>query len=462
MPQRLKLTDRKLKALKPAPAGQRIEIFDAIVPSLMIRVTDKGHRSFALYTRVPNADGSRTPARLAIGDSPATTLDRAREKARDWLELIDRGKDPRQELVAQRQEEQRRRAGSFGAVAEDFLRRYGPTIEKRTDLETTIRSDFLRQERKTVDGKATWVDTKEPGWRDKLIGDIARADVVAVIDRIVDRGARYQAHNALGYIRRLFNWAIGRGVYGLESSPCDRLKPKDVIGKRAVRKRVLSDHELRAVWRAAVSMAYPFGDLFRMLMLTGQRESDVAESTWAEFDLSKGLWTISAERMKSDVAHVVPLAPAIIELLESLPRFNGGAFLFSTTNGRRPVSGFSKAKDRLDTLTLADLQKQAQERGEDAAAVKLDRFVLHDLRRTARTRFSGIPSEDIVRELAIAHKQGGLHDVYDQYSYLNEKRLLLDAWAAQLKSIVEAKPANVTELSAEKARRSQQSGSPAI
>lgn len=332
--------------------------------------------------------------------------------------------------------------GSFSAVGEDFLRRYGPTIEKRTDLETTIRSDFLRQERKTVDGKVTWVDSKDPGWRDKPIGDVTRADVVAAIDRIVDRGAKYQPHNALGYIRRLFNWAIGRGVYGLESSPCDRLKPKDVIGKRAVRKRVLLDDELRAVWRAAVSMNYPFGDLFRMLMLTGQRESDVAEATWAEFDVQKAVWTISAERMKSDVAHVVPLASPVIELLEALPRFNGGLFVFSTTNGRRPVSGFSKAKARLDDLVMADLQGQ-----------KFEHFVLHDLRRTARTRFSGIPSEDIVRELAIAHKHGGLHDVYDQYSYLNEKRALLDAWAAQLKAVVEAKPPNVSDLNAEKAKR---------
>jgi len=190
-----------------------------------------------------------------------------------------------------------------------------------------------------------------------------------------------------------------------------------------------------------------------MLILTGQRESDIAEATWPEFDLTKALWTISAERMKSDVAHVVPLAPAVIELLGSLPRFSGGAFLFSTTNGRRPVSGFSKAKARLDKLVFADLQRQAQERGEGAGGVKLDHFVLHDFRRTARTRFSGIPSEDIVRELAIAHKQGGLHDVYDQYSYLDEKRALLDAWAAQLKSIVETKSANVADLKSERAKR---------
>lgn len=67
MAERLKLTDRKLQSLKPAPAGTRVEIFDTLVPALMVRVTDTGHRSFALYTRVPNADGSRTPARLAIG-----------------------------------------------------------------------------------------------------------------------------------------------------------------------------------------------------------------------------------------------------------------------------------------------------------------------------------------------------------------------------------------------------------
>ena len=94
--------------------------------------------------------------------------------------------------------------------------------------------------------------------------------------------------------------------------------------------------------------------------------------------------------MKGRSAHAVPLTPEISALLESLPRFSGGDFLFSTTGGQRPVSGFSKAKARLDGLIRKELEAQE---------MPFEDFVIHDIRRTCRTRFSALPVEDIVREL---------------------------------------------------------------
>jgi hypothetical protein len=122
----------------------------------------------------------------------------------------------------------------------------------------------------------------------------------------------------LGHIRRLFNWAIARGVYGLERSPCDRMRPKTLIGKKALRTRVLSDGELRAFWRATEAMPYPYGPLFRILALTGQRKSEVAEARWSEFDLERKRWAIPAERMKADAPHVVPLTDDVIAILAAL------------------------------------------------------------------------------------------------------------------------------------------------
>jgi hypothetical protein len=104
--------------------------------------------------------------------------------------------------------------------------------------------------------------------------------------------------------------------------------------------------------------------------------------------------------------------PGILTLLESLPQFNDGDFLFSTTSGKRPVSGFSKAKARLNALMYADLEPQG---------MPFEDFVIHDIRRTCRTRFSALPVEDIVRELLVAHARPGLRKVYDLHLYEKEK-----------------------------------------
>src|SRR5262249_36110976 len=89
------------------------------------------------------------------------------------------------------------------------------------------------------------------------------------------RPAPYLAHVVLGHLRSLFNWAINRGTYGLESSPCDRMKPAAIIGPKVPRQRVLDDPELAALWRASEALGYPFGALYRLLLLTGARKSEV-------------------------------------------------------------------------------------------------------------------------------------------------------------------------------------------
>ena len=164
--------------------------------------------------------------------------------------------------------------------------------------------------------------------------------------------------------------------------------------------------------------------------MTALRRNEAADARWSEIDLDAKLWVIPAERMKGGAAHAVPLVPDIIALLESLPRFSGGAFLFSTTGGKRPVSGFSKAKARLDAFMRADLEAQG---------MPFEDFVIHDIRRTCRTRFSALPIEDVVRELLVAHARPGLHKIYDLHVYEAEKADALKLWHAKLKAIVEAK-----------------------
>ena len=177
-----------------------------------------------------------------------------------------------------------------------------------------------------------------------------------------------------------------------------------------------------------------------LLGMHGHGIAEVAEARWSEFDLTKKLWTIPADRMKAAADHVVPLSNDALHILKSLPRFESGDYLFSTTFGKKPVNGFSKAKTLFDKAILKALQKN------DFNAA-LSGFVIHDLRRTVRTALSAIPNiSDLVRELVIGHTRPGLHKVYDQYAYLDEKRFALDAWAARLRAIVGPAPPNVVSL----------------
>ena len=138
--------------------------------------------------------------------------------------------------------------------------------------------------------------------------------------------------------------------------------------------------------------------------------------------------SIKARRMKGDRAHEVPLAPDALALLQELPHFTAGDYVFTTTAGAKPINGFGKAKIRSDKLS------------------GVSGWVIHDLRRTMRTHTSALPVEDLVRELVIAHAKPGLHKVYDLHTYEDEKRHCLELWEARLLAIVEPRPSDVTNL----------------
>jgi integrase len=280
---------------------------------------------------------------------------------------------------------------------------------------------------------------KAAKWGPRPITEITSGDVRRVIEQAVDREAKYAAFHHFALIRRLFNWAIGTDEYGLVHNPCDRLNAPDLIGERHARDRVLSDDELRALWRATERMGYPCGPLYRLLLLTGLRLGEVCGAHWSEFDLERREWTIPSVRMKKVKGgakpHVVPLTDAMLEILRTLPRFAGGDFLFSYKHGERPLKPdqFSDIKNRLDVLMLEELRT-------------LPDFVNHDIRRTVRTHLSALRIGEEVREAVLAHVRPGIKSVYDQHQYLEEKREALTLWATRLRSIVEPPPANVVKL----------------
>jgi integrase len=404
-----RLSDRGLMALKPG-AGT---IMDSDVAGFGVRVSDRGKRTFILISRY----GTNNPTRRALGTYPEMGLAQARDKAREWRSLIAQGRDPKIEQERLKREEQRKQANSFAAVAEDFFAHIKRQKQRRAaDVERAVRREFVGR------------------WGDRPISEIDRFDVQAVIDATVKRGKESMAHLLLAYVRRLFNFAIAR-EYGIDRSPCDRMKPKDVIGEKEVRDRVLTDDELRALWRAAARNGYPYGSFVQVLLLTGQRRAEVAEMTWRELDLYKREWTLPRERMKAKVAHVVPLTSDVVTILEGLPRFQRGDYVFSHTFGASPISVSSKAKKLLDRQMNVELGRTVE-------------FRLHDCRRTLRTGLSRLRVRTEVAEAVIGHGKRGLLRVYDQHRYLDEMREALELWAKCVRDIIEPSPANVIPIRA--------------
>src|SRR5262249_47788650 len=382
------LTDRFIKALKPAKPGKRPAFFDAIVPGLAVRVTEAGVKSFALVTRYP---GHEHPAPRTIGRYGEVSLEQARNTAREWLQLVARGIDPAVEIERQRLAEQRKHAASFAAVVEDFTRDKLSGERKGAEVARDLQREFV-----PILGK-------------RPIAEITARDIIEIIKPIARR-ARYQAHNLFGCVGRFFGWAVAQEAYGITASPIAHLKPKLIIGKRPPRSRLLDDDEVRAFWQVTGEMGYPFGDICRMLLLTAARHREVSEAPWSEIDLGKAMWTIDQARFKSDIEHSVSLTDDALALLSGLPRFKRGEHVFSTTFGEKPTAISNKIKNQIDGRMAEILGRELQP------------WVLHDLRRVVRSHLSALRIPDHVAEMVLGHGRKGLQRVYDQHRYQDELR----------------------------------------
>jgi integrase len=283
-------------------------------------------------------------------------------------------------------------------------------------------------------------------WGQRRVQDITRRDVIELLDGIVDRGKPIAANRVLAYMRRFFNWLIERSV--LETSPCDRVKAPS--GEKD-RDRVLTDHELRWLWKATERLGYPFGPFVRLLLLTGQRRDEVAKARYREFP-QQALWQIPKERTKNGIAHDVPLSLAAQEVIAALPRIAGRAGFLFTTSGETAISGYSNAKERLDKFMLAVAREEAGERGLNPDEIEIPEWRLHDLRRTMASGMARLGHAPHVVEAVLNHTGGtisGVAAVYNRYSYAGEKSRALEAWGRFIADLVEgSKISNIVETPA--------------
>jgi integrase len=376
------------------PAAGRITFWDQQLPGFGLKVTENGHKSYVVQYR---ANGISRRMHLKGG----LTLTVARKEAKAILGAAARNHDP----LAERRQAERAETDTLKAIVEEYLTREGKRLRSIDGRRAALHRHVL------------------PKLGARQIGDITRTDIVRLLDHIADQTGAPMADHVLAYLRRVMNWHASRSddfrspiVRGMA-----RTKPS-----QQQRQRVLTDAEVRAVWRAAEASRSAFAFLVLFLLLTAARRNEAAEMRFGE--LLGDEWTIPQARYKTGRELVIPLSAAAQAVLADIARIGKSGFVF-TTDSKHPLSGFSKFKRAFDVQVLAELRKRDPE-------AELPRWTLHDLRRTARSLMSraGVPSDHAER--ALGHVIGGVRGTYDRHAYLAEKRHAFAALAALVERIV--------------------------
>ena len=199
------------------------------------------------------------------------------------------------------------------------------------------------------------------------------------------------------YLSSFWGFALERG--DVDHNPFLTLKaPKPSPS----RERVLDDDEVRAFWDARTHRVYV--PMLKFTLVTGQRFDNIRTLCWKQIDLKKRLWSISAETFKSGKPHTVPLSAMAVTILEDLPRWDSGDYVFTTQGGAKPFGNVGHEHARL----LAETGTSGWHR--------------HDLRRTAGTLLQREGcSMEIVAAL-LGHKLPGVTPIYLRHDYMKEKR----------------------------------------
>jgi integrase len=388
------------------PRRGRKEIADGVVRGLVFRVSSANVRSYVLSYRV-----NGKLARKVIGYYPEMDLAEARRLAQE----IKDGANPavvRGEAKAEEPE-----GLTFGGLAESYIARgmvhrtgtrAGQPHKNAAKTERLIRKEIL------------------PAWGGRAVASLTKKDATALTDAIIDRGSASTANVVHQTYHAIMNWAVRRGE--VDANPFSLM---GLPAAKIERDRVLSPNEIKAIWDGCYLMGYPFGPMYRLLLLTGQRRDEVSGLLWGELDLDARVWRIPGDRTKNGLPHDLPLSSLAMQEIENLPRFTAGDYVFTTTDGEKPVSGFSKSKRRLDRYS------------------GMKNWRGHDLRRCVRIGMAELGIPEIVAERVLNHaEQNTLVRTYNRHHYLEEKREALERWAGHVRDLVNPPPENVVRMEA--------------
>ena len=430
---KVRISKTSVDATTPSAAGD-VTLWDDRIAGFGLKVTPAGAKVYFYRYRIsrPGKASQTAPRKYTIGRHGNLTPDQARRRAQELAVLVAQGIDPRQQeldVIAARdkvealaeEQERARRDLAFSRISDLWLEHYADNLARRkssVDMAQLVVRRYLR-----------------PPLAERSMPDITRSDLQPILDAIPahKRGMR---RAVFAYASVLWGWALRRGY--VEANPLTAMEKPPAP---AARERVLSDDELVLAWRAAEAAPMIWGAFFRLLLLTGQRRSEVSSMQWEELDSKSAIWTIPPERAKNGNAHLVPLTgPALAQLdqIAGSAQWPRQGYVL-TTNSRSAVSGISKAKAALDAAI-------AQMRGGEAIA----HWRLHDLRRTVATGLQRLGVRFEVTEAVLNHvsgAKGGVAGVYQRHDWADEKRTALEAWAARVERLLDGtEPTNVVRL----------------
>jgi integrase len=436
------------------PARQRREIRDGGCPGLYLIIQPSGHKSWAMRFRRPDS----SPAKLTLGsvdlsgkepkEAPIIGKPLSLASARALAGEMHRQRELGRDVVADRAAAKHRRrteieegaANTFAALARRFIDEHARVKTRRwpeTGRLLGLRYPKDGGEPEVIRGGLC------DRWADKPVREIDNADIWSAVDETKRLGApglerrsdgptESRARAMLSALSTFFGWlARHRNV---ENNPCAAIEGP---GAPKARDRVLTGGEVVKFWAACDAVGEPFGQLLKLLLLTGARLNEVAGMRRTELSEDGRVWNIPGERTKNHRAHVVPLAPLARDILATVKPIACEAGLMFTTTGRSPVSGWSKIKRRLD------------------ASMKCSPWRLHDLRRSFVTGLAELGIRPDVIELAVNHRsgmRGGIAGVYNRSELMDERRAALERWATNLEGLVSGRKANVVDLPGKRRR----------
>jgi len=329
--------------------------------------------------------------RATLGKYPDVDLKFARTKADEFRKLVSQGIDPRSEKRTKR----RLQEMTVELMVHEFIQTYAkPRNSSWKQAESNLRlylSNF---------------------YGTQPISEVTRADIHQILDDLIARNKQTAANRALAHIRKFFGWLVERGY--LNHSPAVHIKPRH---KESERDRVLSDAEIKAIWNAAEAMSGPYSAWLKLLLLCGQRRVETASMRRSQ--IIDGSWHLSATDTKNKQPHIIPLPNQAQRLVDQLIEKEGNFLIKSGRNGDRPVNGFSKAKLQMDRLS------------------GVENWKFHDLRRTVATNLTKLGIDRLILQKIINHSERGVTQIYDRYSYMDEKREALQKWADRLDEITQ-------------------------
>jgi len=396
---KVKLTDRAINR-KPPEIGV-LELWDTVVPGLALRIGYGGARTYTVTTRIHGRQ-----VRRKVGNTATHSLAEARQAAREVLNDAAKGKDTASREAKKTAAEQalreaeRATANTFRSVAEAWLADTGKGGGARLSSKRNILSQLEREVFPTL-GAVPVLEIRRADVRD-LVRALAIKKPVA-------------ANRCLAIVRRALAWAVAQDK--LDANPAAGI---EAPAEEVSRDRVLSNAEIAKLWPAFGQLGYPFGPVFQLLLLTGARRNEVGGMTWPE--VGEDTWSLPGERTKNGKPHIVPLSTTAREILDNVPKIDGSDFVF-TINGKRPVSGWGRAKERLDKIA------------------GVEGWTLHDLRRTLVTGMNeDLGIEPHVVEACLNHLSGGakagVAGVYNRAQYLPQRKVALESWAQHIAGIV--------------------------